>query len=392
MLTYFLFLTPLLFLNLDLHAQTKYCNTNINSINNLIPLIIVKNPGSTLSNININKMLNHGELVVDKRIVVNEVASMALFKEDFLAKGDCLLLNLQEESLISVMLLESYLPWHSFFSGVKSKAITNNQNLVPVIIKRFQDQSRHFGYIPTNQLEQLEKISINELKTSELIQHKIPADLFVIYILCDQKREKSCEVKMRKGNRWLKTRTKLDVLARSRRESPTIIDKNNSYRITINGDTPQGIYYLWGSLFTDNPVFGNIHRLDLDAAFAPINSYIYEINRYLLEQLVPSNSLNDYWIQEWPLAFNLGRNSLRLHDNSLDSVKPNNFLTKDTEIPFRTTDGCINTGRNMKYILDILLAEKIISAEDLSSISEPEKLNWKALKNLGKSFIIVKDL
>jgi hypothetical protein len=202
-------------------------------------------------------------------------------------------------------------------------------------------------------------------------------------------------LRVKKDGKWLKdTKTQrifdLPVLARSKRKTNP---SNVSYRVPTGSDTPQGIYYLWASMFTENPLFGGVPRIDIDAATPPINSYPYNINSYLLSELVPDSSLNDYWINEWPLAYKLGRVFLRIHANTLDENDPFNYKTPITQLSFRASDGCINVGKNMMPLLEKLMEHGVFSKENIVKTegANPNSLGWKVSGQLGRAFLILKD-
>ncbi len=372
------------------HAQQKYCLEN----DILIPFYVVNHPGTTFSNIKINQQINQKQIVVDDR---KNVETTSYFSVSNIIKGDCLLFNPHEELTLNVKTMEDYSPWHHFLSGTNHLEKLEPKNLIPIVHYKFKNKARAYGYLETKHLSSLLKKEIAEMSTEELLDHPLPKKIVVVYIICDKERLKTCELAIKEGQKWIKkfpqkSKT-IPVLARSRRDSEIINkkDKNTSYRISVRGDTPQGIYYLWASMFSENLAFGNITRIDMDATYPPINSFSYEINRFTLEALVPLNALDNYWIQEWPLAFNLGRNTLRLHDNSLSTTASTNFLPINSNDSYQPTDGCINTGRMMKNLLSALVDLKIFKVEELSDVDLSKGLNWKVCPKLGQVFIIIKD-
>jgi hypothetical protein len=369
----------------EISAQQKLCQNS----DSQIPIIVVQHPASSMTNSKINKMISSKELEIDQRA---STFRESLLKADYLQLGDCVLLNKVEEDEFKVSIIEDYSPWHSFISKVDLKKSTFTKNLIPVVMLKKSDKSRTYGFIENSNLSSMTEMPHQELHEKELLKHKVPNDVIVVYVICDKDRNELCEVSLRKGEKWIlhnKKRNTLSVLARSRRENRK--DPSKSHRVLVNGDTPQGIYYLWASMYSDNPVFGNIHRIDLDGSQPPINSYAYEINKLILDMLIPAKAHNDYWLQEWALAYNLGRNSLRFHDNSLDPNKPDNFIPQNSEISFRSTDGCINTSRSMEKILTLLTQLGVFNTLDLELKDSPQSLNWKVTPHLGKVFVILKD-
>ncbi len=351
-------------------AQSNYCFDQATSIE--VPeLFLVKHLGNSITNKHLNKELNEGLVKVDH--TNNE---KGVFEAVTMVNGDCIQLNEKEIYQYQVQHIEKSERWYSFLLREGITTREEKSLLVPIVLYKAIDQSRQYGLIRERDYKHLNKIEFQLGSHLDLINFPLPHDLTVLYVLCESSREKPCELRIKKGKKWISKN--ITVFARSRRENP-FGNKDSSFRIGINGDTPQGVYHLWATLFTENPAFGNIHRLDMDATFPPLNGHAYEINNFLLEKLAPKSMHKEYWIQEWPLAFNLGRNHIRLHDNN----------TNYQEV--RQTDGCINTNRTMDSIIKILLKHKIISKDSMDAIDKPERLNWKVIQELGKVFVIVKD-
>ena len=368
----------------DVNAQQKFCLESEVSL----PLILVKNPGTSLSNLKINSWMSRNEIPINKA----DSPEPALFIEDQLLVGDCLLLDRREEAHYQIIKTENYYPWHSFISGKDKREIKEERNLIPVIVHRFKGAARQYGFISSELFLQLKESLVEESSTEEILKHPLPKNILMIYVVCDKEREATCELTIKKGNKWLKFpsgKSSISVMAKAKRETATI--QKGSYRIAIKGDTPQGIYHLWASMFSQDAAYGLINRLDMGAIFPPLNAHSYEIYKPLMELLVPEKSLNDYWLQEWALAFNLGRNTIRLHDNTLDPERPGTYQPIGSDIKYRETHGCINTGRFMKEILSLLVKEGIFTHEELDNREQLEKLNWQISSKIGSAYILVKD-
>jgi len=159
-----------------------------------------------------------------------------------------------------------------------------------------------------------------------------------------------------------------------------------SLRTHINSDTPQGIYYVWGSVVGRKKAY--LPRVDLDAASTPINGHKYNINSYTLSQIVPDDALDDYWINEWPLAYSLGRVNLRIASSAHEEQE----MQKETDSALAPTNGCLNAGKNQKNLLDILIAAGVLDKDDIfkTDDSEASKL-WMVSPKIGRAFLILKD-
>jgi hypothetical protein len=146
-------------------------------------------------------------------------------------------------------------------------------------------------------------------------------------------------------------------------------------------------------MFTENPIFGGVPRIDLDAAMPPLNAYPYNLNSYLLSELIPASSFQEYWVNEWPLAYKLGRVFLRVHANTIDEKNPSNYNTPKTQLSYRTTDGCINVGSQMTPLLDRLIDLGVFKKENVLKIegATSSPLGWKVADQIGKAFLILKD-
>jgi hypothetical protein len=251
------------------------------------------------------------------------------------------------------------------------------QILQPVVLFRKSDDAKLFGYVLATEYAALTTSESKELTPEGLLDYT-PAhqDLTLLYLLCPKTRDEVCTLSFKHKGKWVEKngrRLEFKVLARSQRnENPT-----TSYRITSGGDTPQGIYYLWASMYTESLSFGGVPRVDLDASQLPVNAMPYNLNSLVLDQIVPQSALNDYWLNEYPLAFKLGRNNLRLHDDTLDPQRPPTYTTPETKLSFRPTAGCINAGHQITQILAVLTELGVFKAEDLQKGNQdPATLGW----------------
>lgn len=292
------------------------------------------------------------------------------FVKQRMKTGDCVLYDSKENLTLDV-------------------ASVGQKQLTPVVYFRKSDGAKHFGLITTEELAKLSKAPHTETSTKAVTDYRGKhRDLTILYVLCPIDRNEVCHLTIRHKGRWVmkgKKKWEIAVLARAERK-PGV-----SIRLTQDMDTPQGIYPIWATMFTDEKGFGGHPRIDLDASLPPINAYPYDINAYVLDELVPAKSLNDYWINEWPLAYRLGRVHLRIHGNSGGAAKVN--FTSASGEKFRTTEGCINAGDGMMPLLEKLVQLGVFTKEGIAHV-KPEDLStlgWKVTPRLGRVFLILKD-
>ncbi|MEZ4752614.1 MAG: hypothetical protein R3B54_18850 [Bdellovibrionota bacterium] len=327
-------------------------------------------------------------LVVDEKNTSPSV-SMVLKK---LHPGDCVVFEPEEAAELAIRFPEN----SNFFKNLgKIFGIGANgekMKLVPVVYWKKRDESRHFGLMDVASLNSLPKVPVRETSLKELLAYSTDKRFTVLYVLCPKNRESVCQLEIRHKGNWLKdpkTRKRLSfpILGRSNRTG------EKSQRILFGGDTPQGIYYVWGTMFTADPVFGNAPRIDLDASMPPINSYVYELNSPVLDGLVPRSARDDYWIHEWPLAYKLGRAYLRIHTNPAEMEKKSSTAVAHEDKLFNPTQGCLNAGASMKGLIDTLVGIGVIRREQIRT-PEPatsKTLGWKVVPGIGNVFVIVRD-
>ncbi|MCI5147210.1 MAG: hypothetical protein D3923_17210, partial [Candidatus Electrothrix sp. AR3] len=132
-------------------------------------------------------------------------------------------------------------------------------------------------------------------------------------------------------------------------------------------------------------------RIDLDAALPPLNAQPYNINSFILSQLVPKSALDDYWINEWPLAYSLGRIFLRIASNGYESQQKEAIELR-FEQTYNSTHGCINSGNYHEKLLHILLQADVISPEQVAPQAKfAQAKQWHLSPKLGQVFLILKD-
>lgn len=346
------------------------------------------------------------ELAQKREVRVRAESSLldTMFVEDPLEPGDCLLVNWDERSEFDVRIDEESVrrknrrPYNRKLDAARWKRPNGEQTLVPAILFRARDDSRHFG------LANLEIASIlaldrkhKETPASKVRDFRSPhGDMLVIYVFCPPRRDSTCRLSVRDGRKWIvdkKTGKRLEIPVLARSRTLASVDPAIGRRTTYGGDTPQGIYYLWATLFTEDKSFGRLPRIDLDAAYPPINAHPYELGSYALSELIPRDALNDYWALEWALAYKLGRLHLRIHANpelTDEKIAAGQTRGKDD---LSQTQGCINAGKHMKLLLDTLVAAGALTRGQLErpESTESTTLGWRVSPRLGRAFLIVKD-
>lgn len=328
--------------------------------------------------------IEKNEMLQSRRIIFGGKQSKTLFHKSFLRLGDCLLVNPDEAMPLDV--------YEELPSGLRRKVAASS--FLPAVYYAHEDKSKHYGLLAQSQLPQLTAVSNHhESSTDAIVNHarNLPDDLFLLYITCPADRNSLCDLRIRNKGAWLKDAKTgkiltLKVLARSQRENNT---SGKSQRTHVNSDTPQGIYYIWGAVTGGGPsAWHRLARIDLDAALPPINSQPYNIHSYLLSKIVPDAALDDYWLNEWPLAYSLGRVFLR--------IAPGDFEAQDDKTAavsgYNATEGCINTGINHEMLLNIMIDAGIFKKDEVFGRAEQsEAKQWHVARKLGKALVLIKD-
>lgn len=327
--------------------------------------------------------IRKNRMLQNRKIVLSNKNGDSLFQKNFLNYGDCLLLNLDEK-----INLEVYEEQNTLDKKLAESAF------LPVIYFMHKDKSKHYGLVDKKQLQKLTvSREHQETKTKTIINYtnNTADNLFLIYITCPADRNSLCDLKIKENGRWLKdektgTELNLKVLARSQRENNI---SGKSQRTHINSDTPQGLYYIWGAVTGGGySTWHRLARLDLDAALPPINGQSYNIHSHLLSKIVPDTALDDYWLNEWPLAYSLGRIFLRIAPGDLETKQD----AKSAISGYNATEGCINTGSNHKKLLKILVDAGIFTQDEVFAKAELlAAKQWHVTRKLGKALVIIKD-
>ncbi|MCB1197223.1 MAG: hypothetical protein KDK51_02550 [Deltaproteobacteria bacterium] len=203
------------------------------------------------------------------------------------------------------------------------------------------------------------------ISTEDILQYKVDPKATILYAICPPDRSEVCTLKIKHAGKWVQDNGQdfsMQVLARSRRERG---DAAKSQRLLKDGDTPQGIYQLWGSLFTTDKKFGAYPRIDIDGMRPPM--YFEKTDLQNFTRVVPQAVFADYWIHEFAMAHALGRYLFRIHDNSVDPNFPNTYTTPITKKIFRASAGCLNTGDQIHKLLTVLHKLGIFSQKQIQN-------------------------
>lgn len=310
----------------------------------------------------------------------------APFVQDRVEAGDCVVFSSEEQFTATVVVdrfPDSF--WNRFVPPHRTTGA-----FLPAVLYRAKDGSKRFGVLAASALTALTKdASYRETTTKDLLDYApAPNDLLIVYVVCPRDRDEACRVTVKDRGRWvLDEKTKrpwtAHVLARSFRN-------RGMSRQQQEGDTPQGIYYLWATMLTRGSRFGGVPRIDLDASSAPVNATPYPIHSTALSQLLPEKSWEEYWANEWALAYSLGRSELRIHTSVFDAASNEAYTTPHTKLSFMLTNGCLNSGADHDALFAVLRKRGVVTSLDAASLGEAET-TWKVSPRIGKAFVIVKD-
>ncbi|MCI5222772.1 MAG: hypothetical protein D3924_08905 [Candidatus Electrothrix sp. AR4] len=320
------------------------------------------------------------------RIFFNKKKESFLFHEVNIERGDCILLNLKESLPLEIV---TYVDGHSK---------THQTIFLPAVFYVNKNKSKQYGLIDKNVLGRLTAFDKHqETKTDEIINYSTNKfnDLVLIYILCSADRNTLCDLSIKRNGTWLLDaengkKFSMNVLARSRRDENA---SGTSRRTHINSDTPQGVYSIWGAVADGgNSPWHQLARIDLDAALPPINGHSYNINSFLLSQIIPDAALGDYWVNEWPLAYSLGRVFLRIAPGNFESKQEESIQLSFGDKRYNATHGCINTGDKQKKLLQVLVQAGVFAQHEVFGRSgDAAAKKWYVASKLGKAFVILKD-
>ncbi|MCI5122891.1 MAG: hypothetical protein D3925_00040 [Candidatus Electrothrix sp. AR5] len=351
----------------------KFCAPQ-NSSSRSLQLFLASNIGSQQAALQRNKTLQQGKILFSTR------EGDALFHPTWIAPGDCVLVNLQEGMQLQAVAASEPEEQTKFF---------------PAVFFVRENKSKHYGLISEKTLRRLRPVQkARETATDVIVNATTDPELVLMYILCPSDRNSPCDLTVKQKGTWLLDKNTgkqfhLPVLARSIRNGKV---SRGTRRVRINHDTPQGIYTIWGTVTGggDSPWFRTA-RIDLDAALPPINAQPYPLNSFLLSRIIPAEALDDYWVNEWPLAYSLGRIALRIAPGDFEVKRPLSQQDNLGGALFHPTHGCVNTGERQEQLLQILIEAGVFRQEDVSNPSEHSGKRWSVSPRLGKAFVILKD-
>lgn len=317
------------------------------------------------------------------------------FVQAQLSPGDCLLFNRSEEVGLEVASAggKGESVWKSLRAGAGKTA---KRKLMPMVLYQAKDKAKRFGLIDKSILSGMVRDRrYREIDMGRILEYAPRGQdkLTILYVACPRHRNRPCNLTIKHRGKWVKDakggRFKIQVLARSKREAG---DGRTSYRTLTGGDTPQGIYTIWASMYSKSPAYGGVPRIDIDGAHPPINAAMYDQNAFLMSHIVPPESFDQYWINELPLAYKLGRVYLRIHSDEVAFASLNNKSANTAE-RFRPTSGCINAGANMSALLRKLTEIGVFTRVGINKTKKRElPLGWRISPSFGRVFMVVKDI
>lgn len=328
-----------------------------------VEVLMIKNIGSKEALRAIGSIMESGDVTAYD---MNEKPDQYFIETQLFPQG-CMLLKKDETQTLTV-------------NGKKG-------HWIPFVVIDSESFTSQYGLLPESELAKgMLQSARSKFSTQDIINYSTDPKAVVVYVVCPQDRTELCTLRIKHQNQWVTHNGKpfeLKVLARSRREKGNF---EKSFRLTKGGDTPQGIYHLWGTLFTEDRKFGKVPRIDIDGMQPPINFQHADSPNFT--RIVPKEAFLDYWIHEFPLAFTLGRYLFRIHDNSVDPKFPDTYTTPETQKTFRASEGCINTGTDMEVLLKILSDLNVLTKEQIKNKKPYGRLENKNIQN---SFLVVID-
>lgn len=308
-----------------------------------------------------------------------------IFIYDVLKKGDEVFFKEEESNLFTIT------------SDKKIYLTKGHRNLVPFVGYSSLDDKKFFGLA---EIKSLKKSCLFSLDTKDLeVKNLLNVDLgplTVIYVLCPPNRDSFCKLYIKHGSNFLRDDNDnvlaLDVLAKS-----NYVDLANTKRIANSQDTPQGIYVVWGTMYSSQKDFGLVPRINIDGYGIGANnimstlSYPYNIFSPLIDNIVPVEFQKSYWINELPLAQSMGRVAFRMHANRQNKLDVTKYLLSPSGEKFYRTEGCINLGSNMEFLLNSLIRIDALDRNYSKRWINPE-ITWSISPKFGKVFLLLLDV
>jgi hypothetical protein len=328
----------------------------------------------------VNSQIQSGKI----RVSTGEAAD-SFFTPQTLEVGDYILLNPQEAFLLEILQEDE-----------DTSLQVASGEFIPAICLSQKDGEKTFGLIPSSALESLEKEgNHSKASLSHILNH--PAlGMTVVYALCPPHRKSLCSVIIKQDGKWVTDDQGKPLIfrgiAQSRRHDKGL---PTGIRLQPNSDTPQGIYWMLSTMLCNHPGFGGEARIDLDGTgkdlpLLPLNGHPYDFYKPMIDALVPPAAQKDYWINEWPLAYALGRHAIRIHTNGLN--QPTH--TYEGGVALTQTAGCLNLGKDMEPFLTTLETIGVLDKNYEKRLLEgtDRKISWNVgEKWMGRAFMILLD-
>jgi hypothetical protein len=344
-----------------------------------------------------------GDQVSRKEIVVhnsNNADLNSIFVSYKLEEGDRIILNTEEEKEFTI--IKDKTPKNDKYAWLKKYIFeyqaTRQAKLHPCILLTNKANEKKYGFIPSNVINRLVlETPPKSTSVNEILSHNTSPELTIIYAILPKDRNKPGKLMIKHKGDWVKDtngeKLELPILGRSRGN----VSSKKNFRIYTNTDTPQGIYKVNGVMkHTKRTHYGTEPYLDIDDMVISPGRYSYNYDKFLMQQLVPSQSFNEYWTNEYNLAQALGRTAFRVHSNNpqeLEEYIKAKSLKSDTKV-ILPTSGCLNMGDALPKLMQTLTSLGIVDLNDYQyniNMDDDNVFSWNISDKIGLVYLIVKD-
>jgi hypothetical protein len=343
------------------------------------------------------KQIHQNTIVVHNSFNANLNSIYVAYK---LEEGDKIILNTNEEREFTI--IKDKTPVNDKYAWLKKYIFeyqaSREAKLYPCIIFTKIGNEKKFGFIPSNIINRL--IPENNAKhttVNELLSYHSSPELTIIYAILPKNRNLPGKLLIKHKGEWVKdangTKLELPVLGRSKNN----ISLKKDFRIYPYSDTPQGIYKVNGVMkHSKHPDFGNEPYLDIDDMVISPGRYSYNYDKFLMQNLVPTDVNNEYWANEFNLAQALGRTSFRIHSNNSQDLEKylKTKAAKSNPNPIIPTSGCLNMGEALPKLMQILASLDVINLHDYPynvTMNDDNVFSWNISDKIGLVYLIVKD-
>lgn len=342
------------------------------------------NYGTAIQTQTLNKYIDKKEIYYNKR----NTSPAVMFAEYYLQKGDKVVFNTEEIAEFNVGKINKITDIKGFKSFVKKK-------LVPcLVISKYSE--KRFGYCKVDfENKYFKKQKYKELSTKELLEYENSknSDLTLVYIIFPGNRKTEGRLMIKHKGKWVEddkgNRFSVPVFGLSRK----VVEGGPNSRMYPSFGTPQGVYTLFGVMDTNDPLTGKEPYLKIDDSNRAIGASFLPVDSFVLSEILPKESFNDYWVNEFALSQTVGgRWAYRIHGNSALEKNDITYTTEDKKYTFRPTRGCVNALDNIGIITDKLKDLGVIDYEYVHSYYGTEKTaKWNNSSEIGKVFVVIKD-